>query len=278
MRGAPALLSRVQSKLIATAALAFLTALCLGCTGTPPATPRAPTAGAAHFTVMTYNVHRDRSNDASTVDAVGASNVDIVLLQEVTSAWEAAVRARWSEQYPHMLFAPKENAGGLAVLSHFPLEDLGVVPVPGDLHPGWVVHAVTPGGRVQVVHVHLRSLFNGTRDWVSNYFATGADHVYETRLFMDRAMPEMPTIVAGDFNEDPEGDAVRMLEGRGFTNVLPMFKPGQFTWYGRSIGLDMTIDHVMLDGSFEPLNAWVERRGESDHLPVIAHVELVNQN
>lgn len=250
------------------------------CTAPPPATPRAPTPGATHFTVMTYNIHRDRSGDASTVDAVGAPDADVVCLQEVTAAWAATLRERYSAQYPYMLFAPKENAGGLAVLSHFPLEDHGVVPVPGDLHPGWVVHVSMPAARVQVVHVHLRSLFNGTRDWVSNYFATGNDHVAETRSFLDHASPEMPTIVAGDFNESPDGDAVKLLEGRGFENLLPMFKPGQFTWQGKSIGLDMTIDHVMADRSFDALNAWTLRRGHSDHLPVVAHVELraVDQN
>lgn len=244
------------------------------CTAPEPQVPRAPTPGAVHFTVMTYNIHRDRVDDASTVDAVGASDVDVVCLQEVTSAWAAALEKRYAGQYAYRLYAPKENAGGLAVLSHFPLEDQGVIPVPGDLHPGWVVGVDTPGGKVQLVAVHLRSLFNGTRDWVSNYFATGKDHVFEARLFMDRALPSIPTIVAGDFNESPEGDAVRLLEGRGFANVLPLFRPGQFTWQGKSIGLDMTIDHVMVDRSFDALNGWVERRGRSDHLPVIAHVEL----
>lgn len=244
------------------------------CTGTPPATPRAPSPGSTHFTVMTYNIHRDRVSDASTVDSVGASNVDVIFLQEVTSAWAAALENKYRGQYPYRLYAPKENAGGLAMLSHFPLEDRGVIPVPGDLHPGWVVDVASPGGHVQVVGVHLRSLFNGTRDWVSNYFATGSDHVFETRLFMDHAHPEIPTIVMGDFNESPDGDAVQLLEGRGFTNVLPMFKPGQFTWQGKAIGLDMTIDHVMIDRSFDALDAWTERRGKSDHLPVIAHVEL----
>jgi endonuclease/exonuclease/phosphatase family metal-dependent hydrolase len=113
---------------------------------------------------------------------------------------------------------------------------------------------------------------------VTNYFATAGDHVMEMRMFMDRALPEMPTIVAGDFNESPEGHAVRMLEGRRYLNALPAFRPGQYTWFGRSIGLEMSIDHIMVASSFEILNAWVERGGKSDHLPVLAHVELVDQN
>jgi len=36
----------------------------------------------------------------------------------------------------------------------------------------------------------------------------------------------------------------------------------------------MTIDHVMVDRSFGVLNGWVERRGSSDHSPVVAHVEV----
>ncbi len=258
-----------------TAVLLVLATVSLGaCTAPEPVAPRGPTPGSVHFTVMTFNIHRDRVDDPSTVAAIGASNVDIVCLQEVTSAWAEVLKARYAAQYPYMLMAPKENAGGLAILSHFPLEDRGVIPVPGDLHPGWVVHVETPAGRVQLVAVHLRSLFNGTRDWISNYFATGSDHIAETRLFMDHATPEMPTIVAGDFNESPDGKAVKLLEGRGFTNVLPMFKPGQYTWYGKALGLDMTIDHVMIDGTFDALNAWVERRGRSDHLPVVVHLEV----
>ena len=83
----------------------------------------------------------------------------------------------------------------------------------------------------------------------------------------------MPTIVAGDFNESPSGKAVRLLEDKGFTNVVPIYKPGEHTWHGL-LGHHMTIDHVMVDRSFGVLNGWVERRGSSDHSPVVAHVEV----
>jgi hypothetical protein len=38
--------------------------------------------------------------------------------------------------------------------------------------------------------------------------------------------------------------------------------------------MEMTIDHVLFDRSFIPLNSWVENIGHSDHLPVLAHVEV----
>lgn len=246
-----------------------------GC-GAMPVPPREPTAGSFHFKVASYNVHRDRSNDRGTVDAVGGSDADVVCLQETTAAWVSALRERYAEAYPYMIFDPKENAGGLSVLSRFPLEDGELLEVPGDWHPAKVFVVKTPAGPVQVLHVHLRSLFNGNSNWVSNFVSAGRDHVWEMELFWPKLESDLPTLVVGDFNESPRGSAVRWLEARGFQNALPMFRPGQFTWRGPSVAstFDMTIDHVLFDESFVPLDAWVRRSGNSDHLPVVAHLEL----
>jgi endonuclease/exonuclease/phosphatase family metal-dependent hydrolase len=175
-----------------------------------------------------------------------------------------------------MLFAPKEDAGGLAVLSHFPLVDRGVMPVPGDWHPAWHVLVDTPGGPLQLLNVHLRSKFNGDSNFLANFFATANDHVYEMGLFWEGELQNVPAIVAGDFNESPTGKAVRWLEARGFDNALPIFKPDAATWQGGSIAksLTMSIDHVMFDGSFEALDAWVDGHGQSDHKPVVTWLEM----
>jgi endonuclease/exonuclease/phosphatase family metal-dependent hydrolase len=37
--------------------------------------------------------------------------------------------------------------------------------------------------------------------------------------------------------------------------------------------MEQTIDHVLFDHAFIPLNSWVENIGHSDHMPVLAHVE-----
>jgi endonuclease/exonuclease/phosphatase family metal-dependent hydrolase len=239
--------------------------------------PVAPTAGVSHFTLKTFNVHRDRWNDPSTLDAVGAGDADIVCLQETTSNWKRVIEERYKDQYKYMLFATKENAGGLAVLSHFPIVDRGVMPVPGDWHPAWHVLVQTPGGPVQVLNVHLRSKFEGDSNFLGNYVRTQNDHLYELSLFMEGELRDVPSIVAGDFNEAPDGKAVRWLERRGFENALPLFKPDAPTWQGSSIAkaLTMKIDHVMFDGSFQALDAWVDSPGHSDHKPVTTWLELL---
>ena len=242
-----------------------------------PLEAREPTPGVPHLTVMTYNVHQERSNDESTIVTIGTPDADIVCLQEINVAWRRVVEQRYAARYPVMLFATREDHGGLAILSKYPLEDRGVIPFSENWHPAWHVMADTPNGRIQVVQVHLRPLFEGNRNPLSDFFTTGKDHVAELELYMRGTEPSLPTLVLGDFNESPKGNAVHWLQERGFRNALPLYRPGQYTWKGKSVAslLDMTIDHVMFDGAFEPLASWVDTRGGSDHLPVMASLELV---
>jgi endonuclease/exonuclease/phosphatase family metal-dependent hydrolase len=237
--------------------------------------PRSPAPGAAHFIVATFNVYHPSWQDAPTAQAVESTGADAVFLQEITPNWERVLRSRYSEKYPHMLFKTDRNSRGLGVLSRFPVADRGLLRAPHDWHPAWLVEVTLPSGNISVLNVHLRAVSTGPRNRVSNYFATAADHEHEIRSFVSRSAAA-PAIVLGDFNEYPEGAAVRWLERRGFRNILPLYHPGQPTWRGRSLvgQFAMPIDHILVDGRFEPLNAWVVREGNSDHLPVVAHLEL----
>jgi len=225
--------------------------------------------------VQSYNIKNDLSGDPSTVEAVGAAaNADIVCLQEVTVAWEEALRARYADAYPYMLFHPLEGAMGLGFLSRFPLTDLGVLEEPHGWHPAWHAEAETTMGRVHLLNVHLRSMFTGRSNAVTAYFSTNEDHLEEMQRFSQVRVEGVPTIVLGDFNEDPDGPALTFLESQGFRNALPLFHPGQPTWHNPpSWQMEQTIDHILFDGAFTPLNSWVANIGNSDHLPVLLHVQ-----
>lgn len=251
--------------------LATLSSAC----GQPPLKPRAPDPGAPHFTVMSYNIELGAKHEPSTLESIGDLDADIVGLQEVTPEAEAWLRDAYAEQYPYQLYQAKGGAGGLAALSHFPLVDRGLRPAPEEWHPAWHLEADTPAGPVQILDVHLRSLFSGDSNPATSLFSTDSDHTTEIELFSAQCQQGIASIVLGDFNESPDGPAVNYLEGRGFFNVLPAFRPGQPTWRFRSTGdqLSETFDHILINAALVPLNAWVQRRGESDHMPVLAHIE-----
>lgn len=84
--------------------------------------------------------------------------------------------------------------------------------------------------------------------------------------------PTTPAIVAGDFNSTERSLAYRTLVGAGFDDAHRSVGSGAgFTWPadGRLPWPVVRIDWVFARG-LEPVDAWVDRAGPSDHRPVVA--------
>jgi endonuclease/exonuclease/phosphatase family metal-dependent hydrolase len=240
--------------------------------------PRCPSPSAFHFTIATYNLNSDDGANPRTLDAIGLAKADIVCLQEITELWQMGIEWRYRASYPYRLFKidPGGGAAGLGVLSRFPIRDGGWHAGPNGWHPAWHYLVDTPNGTFKILNTHLRMATGQHGNAIQSYFRSGADHEYEIRLFLSQNTDAVPTLVVGDFNEGPNGSAVRYLERLGFRNALPLFHPGEPTWrYPRWIIFQFTqeLDHILLDGSFEPLDAWVVKAGASDHLAVVAHLQ-----
>jgi endonuclease/exonuclease/phosphatase (EEP) superfamily protein YafD len=265
----PKLLVRTRPLLAVWAGL-----LAAGC-GQPPLSSTPPTPGAPQLTVMTYNVEFHSAGEPTTLDAIGADDADVIAMQEITPEMADLIGAKYAGLYPHQLFAPAGGTDGLAVISRYELVDRGLHPSPGGWHPAWHVDVDVPGIPLQLLNVHLRSLLTGNSGALQSYSSTEADHVLEIDDLSSQCETGRSNLVVGDFNEGPDGDAVGVLEGEGYANALPAFHPGQPTWRYRSVAgqLEETVDHILYDETLRPLNAWVEGKGRSDHLPVLAHFE-----
>ena len=164
------------------------------------------------------------------------------------------------------------------MLSKFPVADGGWHAGPNGWHPAWHLNVDTPAGRIQILNLHLRAGHDGNGDPVSSYLSSSDDHVFEIKQFMSLVQGDAPTLVIGDFNEGVDGAAIGYLEDRGFRNALPLYHPGQFTWKHASVAnqFSQTLDHILFDHAFEPLNSWVMDIGDSDHIPVMAHLEAAH--
>lgn len=249
--------------------------LCVTGCGERPLTPREPTQGVFHFKIATYNVYDHKATDPATIDAIGQLDAEIIALQEVTPAAEPVIRERYKERYPNMLFYPSGSAG-LGFLSSYPITDRGLTPGVNGWHPAWHVWVGTPAGALEVLVVHLRAPQGRGLENLQSIAATPDDHRTEIATYSGKNTGDMPVVVLGDFNEGVDGAAVEYLEARGFQNALPLYRPGQFTWRHKSVGgqFTQTIDHILFDGHMASLNAYVRTIGASDHLPVIAHLEV----
>lgn len=269
----------------------FLTiALAAGCESSSPpgASTAEPTSfraaappvfaageGEVRLTVATYNINFGNGHDPNTIDVIAALDTDVILLQETTEASEAAIRAVLADRYPEIRFHHCCRAGGLGILSRFPIVEDGILEPTVGPFPAYWARLKTRGGDVLVLDVHLRPPMSDGGSWVVGYFSTRDDRMREMGTFFSQLPShDLPMIVAGDFNENEDGRAIELLGRKGLKSALPRFAPKANTWHWTVAGseLRMMLDHVLTAEPLVPVSASVRTEGVSDHYPVI--VEL----
>jgi endonuclease/exonuclease/phosphatase (EEP) superfamily protein YafD len=229
--------------------------------------------------LATYNLNYANPNFGATLDAIAAADADVVLLQEVSERWRDALLERFVTTYPHRAFRIHTRmAGGLAVLSKLALahEELWAPPAgTGAWFPAQRLVVTAPFGALQLLNVHLRpALDRGS--WIRGYMTTREVRRREIEAHWRKLDSNAPTIVAGDFNEDPSGRAVNFLVERRMTRVPTT---GPTTWHYRTTSgriafdlLKVDIDHVMIDDRLVASDARVLDAGTSDHRPVVVTI------
>jgi endonuclease/exonuclease/phosphatase (EEP) superfamily protein YafD len=228
--------------------------------------------------LMTYNVNYGNPDPKASLDAIATTDPDIVLLQEITSEWRNLLDRRFKDTYAHRVYHVG-GAGGIAVLSKHPITktDLWYPRGTGAYFPAQRVIVDSPLGALQLLNVHLRPAKDGG-SWIRGFMTTPPVRRREIEAHWKKVDGTLPTIVAGDFNEDPDGLAIGFLATRGLQRVPTA---GPRTWhYEQQVDgkawdlLKMDIDHVVIDTSrFEAKDAFVMDVGASDHRPVVVTLQ-----
>jgi endonuclease/exonuclease/phosphatase family metal-dependent hydrolase len=224
---------------------------------------------------MTYNVNWGMTRPELAAQAILENQPDIVCLQETTPDWEGYLRQTLARHYPMMEFRHGEHrmAGGLAFLSKLPRRDVAYVPSETTWFSGWVAAFETPAGPIQIINVHLRPKVNDAgRFGPSGYFGTGDERLREIERLFEQRQRDLPTLVAGDFNEGENSGVLRWLESHGLTSALGEFDRYSPTWRWRTsvVSLKQRLDHIAYPPELHCYEAGVSTGGASDHLPVVA--------
>lgn len=252
-------------------ALAFVL-IAMAVVQSQPAAADSPKA----IRLMTYNLNYGNWNTKATLDAIAKADVDVVLLQEITDDWKKLLETRFKDQYTHQAFRiHTRSAGGLAVLSKLPIkaEDYFTGPQ-GSWFPAGRLVVEAAFGTLQILNVHLRPVEGG--NWIKGFMSTPPIRKREIEAYWKQLATDMPTVIAGDFNEDPTGLAVGFLEGEGLARCTTA---GPTTWHyvdpthKTTDVLKMDIDHVMTDKRLKASDGQVLDVGGSDHRPVIVTIK-----
>ncbi len=239
-----------------------------------------PASGKRTLRVMSYNIHvgvgMDKKLDLQRIaDVIKQEKPDLVGLQEVDRGVkrtegkdEIAELARLTGM--HFAFAHNlDYQGGhygVAILSRYPITGID--------------HRKYENRRVAERRGMLRTEVNlGGR--TLNFVTTHLDYQYaDSRLFETEqllsflATVKGPMIVAGDFNDEPMGSSYKTMLGR--------FEDSWMRNRGKSEGFSFPadkpikrIDYIFTTPGFvKTKRAWVVNTLASDHLPLVAEVEI----
>ncbi|GIL14130.1 MAG: endonuclease [Chloroflexota bacterium] len=252
----------------------------------------APASGST-IQVLTFNIWGNNRRLKTVEEWIRHSGADLVLLQEVAPIYNNERLEGLKDLYPYQSVQPDQARwGGNVTLSRYPILDEAYIDLetPEAAMPLRLLLDVN-GQIVAVYNVHLAWPVAETRlslpvDNMYLQVALGFDDSIRNRQIAGllrhlRAEP-YPFIVGGDFNTSDQSDTYRLLAaqlndafraaGRGFGGTWPVSAARGLPAFLPPL---IRIDYLWHSDHFRALDA---RRGPqlgSDHLPVLATLELL---
>jgi endonuclease/exonuclease/phosphatase family metal-dependent hydrolase len=276
----PSRLSRVHTGLDARWAAAPLAIGLVGLAaafipsgGPPAATGPAP----AQLKVVSYNVFQGLCGDSvpcmpAIADFIEAQDPDVVSMYEVNRGWnisgaiEMVAYLQWRFPGYQVISLPTGDELYVnTIMSRYPIGQWGT-----GLHPpgkglrrgyGW---ATIPdqAGDVLYITSHLSNLSED-------------DRTTETAELLKLWQQRPRTVVAGDFNAQPDEQAVRQLIAGGLKDVQAAHGLERAPTFS-SLDPQERIDYVLASPDVQSLSAQIGTVHTSDHLPVIVNLQFTS--
>jgi endonuclease/exonuclease/phosphatase (EEP) superfamily protein YafD len=215
--------------------------------------------GSGEVSIIAFNVNYQNDGHAAVRDYLAVRSPDVVVIEELTDDWQAALR-NLDADYPYHVGRSRADPYGLGVWSRLPfveseLIDLGV---PGSVNARVVLD--TGGRPLQIFAVHLfLPLSARGAEQRNRQLDTLASHLSAT---------DLSTLVIGDLNLTPFSPYfASFVAAAGLVDARQPFG-FHFTWPTSAWPLWIPIDHALVTRS---LDIGSVRRGldaGSDHYPL----------
>jgi endonuclease/exonuclease/phosphatase family metal-dependent hydrolase len=189
-----------------------------------PRPRRSPvTLRVASYNVLYALAAEDGTVDADTLERATSLDADVLLLQETNATWEAALRPALARRYERCVFhEPQKWAPeGLALCAKGKIVEDELIPSELGGFPAQRAVAEVSGVTLQILNLHLRPAVANPAEWVDSHVKTRHERAREIRDYLPRLRADLPTILGGDMNEQPEGDLFGELARAGYDSALP---------------------------------------------------------
>lgn len=222
------------------------------------------------FSILLANVLIDNRESSKIIKAVEDSDPDIFLAMEVDQRWLNDL-AILKQDYPHYMEQPNDKAYGMALYSRFPLKEKEIKYLKHENVPSFHAKVELTSGKEFMLHA-----VHPVPPMPSNKYP---DNVGEAEVSLLKvgdfvANEEVPSIVAGDFNDVSWSNTARLFgESGGLANVR--IGRGLFnTFDATSYTMRWPLDHFFVTEDFYLID--LKRLGHigSDHFPLYAEFVL----
>ncbi len=238
--------------------------------GFRPRTP--PPAAGETFTVMSVNLLVSNRHTASILDEIRAAAPDVLLLQEYTEHWHAAMKEGIGAEYPFVAAVRREDSFGIAIYSRRPF----LQPVETDLPLGSadepqiravIAIAETPVAFYNVHPLPPRNL---------SYFTEGRLQIADLAELV--GAEQLPLVLSGDFNFTENSPQFDLLASLGLVETHELAGWGRgATWPVHAIFRwlpGLRLDRIFVSGGLTAIESRTGTGRGSDHRPVIARIAL----
>lgn len=215
--------------------------------------------------MLQANVWGGNTDTEMLIELIAAEQPDIVILQEVTNLWVAAMD-ELQAVYPHRYEVPRNDAFGIAIYSREPLLSVEALKSPPFGHPSLFVRQSLHDTIVTYVSTHP----------IPPIGKSGFDARNEQLASIAEVTSAIsgPTILVGDLNTTMWGhhydeleDATGLVNARRGFGVIP-------TWPTQMPFAMIPIDHCLVSDDFAVRDVRSGSDIGSDHLPLIVELLL----
>jgi endonuclease/exonuclease/phosphatase (EEP) superfamily protein YafD len=253
--------------------------------------PRAALAAADRPTarVLTYNILARNRDAGPLAELVQVARPDVIVLQELSAPYVDDLERRLGRAYPHSALSDVRSGSGGGVFSRLPILEEREFKLSDDGHAVQHVRLRLGDHTISLFNVHLDTPSLRVTNppgpvppIVRGYGSPEREEELE-RLIDATARLDEPFILAGDFNLAAGSRPYRRFPDRwrdafaergwGLGHTFPTHYS---TWRGRlvvPIPL-VRIDYILSSPDLLPAHARVPRIEGSDHLPVLADLQL----
>ena len=220
--------------------------------------------------ILLANVLMTNRNSEEFLNIVEETDPDMVLVMEVNDWWISELQDL-NEEYPYSMKFPENNAYGMALYSKLELKNEQINFFNHKNVPSFHAEVILPSGENFMFHgIHpMAPVPSGKYPDTA-----GRKEVALAKMGKIVANENLPSMVAGDFNDVSWSHTSRMFEQEGNLNNVRLGRGLLNSFDANSLWMRWPLDHYFVTKEFSLLK--LKRLSEfgSDHFPMYAEFVL----